>query len=59
MDLGLIAAIAMLVAWAVWTFVVNNAQGVANALLIAGVTLLIWRVVKRDAPAATEKPPRA
>ena len=51
MDLGLILAVAMLVVWAVLTFVVNDAPGITHALLIAGVTLLIWRIVKRDAPA--------
>lgn len=47
MDLGLIAAIVMLVVWAVLTFVVNDAPGMTHALLTAGVALLIWRVVKR------------
>jgi threonine/homoserine/homoserine lactone efflux protein len=47
MDLGIIAAIAMLVVWAVLTFLVNDAPGITHALLTAGVTLLIWRVVKR------------
>jgi hypothetical protein len=47
MDLGIIAAIAMLVMWAVLTFIVNDAPGMTHALLTAGVTLLIWRVVKR------------
>jgi threonine/homoserine/homoserine lactone efflux protein len=56
MDLGIIAAVAMLVVWAVLTFVVNDAPGVTHALLIAGLTLLIWRVVKRDAVPASERP---
>jgi threonine/homoserine/homoserine lactone efflux protein len=47
MDIGIIAAIAMLVVWAVLTFVVNDAPGITHALLTAGVTLLIWRIVKR------------
>ena len=47
MDLGLIAAIVMLVVWAVLTFVVNDAPGMTHALLTAGVALLIWRIVKR------------
>ena len=50
-DLGLLLAIAMLVVWALITFVVNDAPGMTHALLVAGITLLIWRVVKRDAPA--------
>jgi hypothetical protein len=57
MDLGLLAAVAMLVIWAVVTFVINDAPGVTHALLIAGVSLLIWRVVRRDAPAAPPTPP--
>jgi threonine/homoserine/homoserine lactone efflux protein len=58
MDLGLIVAVAMLIVWAVLTFVVNDAPGITHALLIAGVTLLIWRVVKRgDAPTSGSAPP--
>lgn len=57
-DLGLLAAIAMLVVWAVITFIVNDAPGITHALLTAGVSLLIWRIVKRSEPAAPEKPPR-
>ena len=49
-DLGILAAVAMLVAWAVITFVVNDAPGVTHALLTAGVAVLIWRVVKRSEP---------
>ena len=51
MDLGLLAAVAMLVIWAVLTFVVNDAPGMTHALLTGGVALLIWRVVRRgEAP---------
>jgi hypothetical protein len=53
MDIGIIAAVAMLIVWGVLTFVVNDAPGITHSLLIAGVTLLIWRVVKRDAPDKT------
>ena len=56
MDLGIIAAVAMLVVWAVLTFVVNDAPGVTHSLLIAGLSLLIWRVVKRDALPEPEQP---
>ncbi len=55
MDVGIILAVAMLVVWAVLTFVVNDAPGITHALLIAGVTLLIWRIVKRDAAPAKPK----
>lgn len=58
MDLGLAAAVLMLLVWAVVTFVVNDAPGVTHALLIAGVSLLIWRIVKRDAPTAPGPPRR-
>lgn len=56
MDPGIILAVAMLVVWAVVTFIVNEAPGITHALLIAGLTLLIWRVVKRDAPTSGGKP---
>lgn len=55
-DLGIIAALAMLVVWAVLTFIVNDAPGVTHALLIAGLTTLFWRVVKRDSAPAREPP---
>ncbi len=49
MDLGIIAAIAMLVVWAVATFVLE-APGYVHLLLTAGVFLLIWRIVVRGSP---------
>jgi hypothetical protein len=58
MDIGLLAAAGLLVVWAVFTFIVNDAPGVIHALLIAGVTLLVWRVVKRDAPPGPGTPPQ-
>jgi threonine/homoserine/homoserine lactone efflux protein len=58
MDLGLIAAIVMLLVWAALTFVMNNAPGVTHALLIAGVALLIWRIVMRDETAKPPTPPQ-
>ena len=57
-DPGLIAAIAMLVVWGVLTFGVNDAPGATHALLVAGVSLLIWRIVKRSEKEASEPPPR-
>ena len=48
----------MLVVWAVLTFVVNDAPGITHALLIGGVSLLIWRVVKRDATPGPGTPPQ-
>ena len=58
MDLGLLAAVAMLVIWALLTFVMNNAPGFTHALLIAGVSLLIYRIVKRDATTTPPPPPQ-
>jgi hypothetical protein len=49
MDLGIIAAIAMLVVWAVATFAFE-APGYVHILLTAGVFLLIWRIVARGNP---------
>ncbi len=49
MDLGMIAAIAMLVVWAIGTFVFE-APGYIHVLLTAGVFLLIWRIVVRGSP---------
>lgn len=49
MDLGILAALAMLVIWAVWTFAFS-APGVAHILLTAGVFLLIYRIVVRGTP---------
>jgi len=46
MDLGIIAAIAMLAVWAFATFA-SEAPGWVHALLIFGVFLLIWRIVIR------------
>lgn len=58
MDIGILVAVLMLVVWAVITFVVNDAPGVTHALLIAGISLLIWRTVKRSETAASERPDR-
>lgn len=49
MDLGIIAAIAMLAVWAFATFT-TDAPGWIHALLTAGVFLLIWRIVVRGTP---------
>lgn len=49
MDLGLLAAIAMLIVWAVGTFAFE-APGWLHLLLTVGVFLLIWRIVVRDTP---------
>lgn len=46
MDLGIIAAIAMLVVWAVVTFT-TSAPGWIHILLTMGMSLLIYRIVAR------------
>jgi uncharacterized membrane protein len=46
MDLGIIAAIAMLVVWAFVTFT-TSAPGWIHILLTMGVSLLIYRIVVR------------
>lgn len=50
MDIGLIAAIVMLVIWGVATFT-GEAPGWVHALLTIGVFLLILRIVIRGTPA--------
>jgi hypothetical protein len=56
MDLIMVLSIAMLIVWAIITFVVNDAPGVTHALLTAGLSLFIWRVVKRSEPREREQP---
>jgi uncharacterized membrane protein len=46
MDLGIIAAVAMLVVWAVVTFT-TSAPGWIHILLTMGVSLLIYRIAVR------------
>lgn len=47
MDIGMLAAFAMLLLWAVGTFFLD-APGWINLLLSAGVFLLIWRITLRS-----------
>lgn len=53
MDVGFIAGIVMLVLWAAGTFFLE-APGWINVLLTAGVFLVIWRIVVRDASSTSE-----
>jgi len=46
MDIGIIAALAMLILWAVLTFT-TEAPGLVHLLLTAGIFLLIERIVAR------------
>jgi hypothetical protein len=55
MDVGIIAAIGMLILWGVGTFALE-APGYIHILLTGGVFLLVWRIVKRqDDTAATSR----
>jgi hypothetical protein len=49
MDLGIIAAIVMLIVWAVGALMFD-APGWIHALLMGGVFLLIYRIVVRGTP---------
>jgi hypothetical protein len=49
MDVGILAAIAMLIVWAIGTFM-YEAPGWIHLLLSAGVFLLIYRIVVRGTP---------
>ncbi len=53
MDIGIIAAIAMLVLWVVANLM-GSAPGWMHLLLTVGVFLLIWRIVK-----VSERAPRS
>ena len=55
MDLGILAAVALLLVWAFATFT-TDAPGWVHALLTAGVFLLIWRIVVRGSPKVKEPP---
>ena len=47
MDLGIVAAIAILLAWA-YAALVMEGPGWVHLLLTVGVSLLIYRIVVRD-----------
>jgi hypothetical protein len=49
MDIGILAGLAMLVVWAIGTFV-YEAPGWIHLLLSAGVFLIIYRIVVRGTP---------
>lgn len=47
MDFGIVAALVMLVVWAIVTFT-TEAPGYVHILLTLGLFLLIWRIVARS-----------
>lgn len=57
MDVGLLAAVLMLVLWAVGTFFLD-APGWITLLLSGGVFLLIWRVTVRAGVTTRDKTPK-
>ena len=54
MDLWILAAIAVLVIWAVATFAFV-APGAVHFLLTVGMTMLIWRIVDRASKSSNTK----
>ena len=51
MDIGIIAAVVMLIAWAVITFT-TNAPGYVHLLLTIGFFVLFWRIAERGSKRA-------
>ncbi len=49
MDIGIIAAVGILVVWA-YAALVLQGPGWVHVLLTVGVSLLIYRIVAKDAP---------
>jgi hypothetical protein len=56
MDLGLIAGIVMLVVWAIVALVFDG-PGYIHLLLTVGVALVIYRIVVRGTPTASDPKP--
>ena len=56
MDLGIVAAIVVLIAWAIGALVIQG-PGWVHLLLTIGVSLLIYRIVVRGSK-ASEQPPK-
>ncbi len=54
MDFGLLAAVALLVIWAIGALVLQG-PGWVHLLLTAGVSLLIYRIVTRGSTDSREK----
>lgn len=54
MDFGIIAAVIMLVAWAVIT-ITTNAPGYVHLLLTIGFFILFWRIIVRKDPIPPKK----
>jgi uncharacterized membrane protein len=59
MDIGIIAAIALLLIWAIGALLMEG-PGWIHLFLTVGVSLLIYRIVSRGSPkeTVTKAPPR-
>jgi Family of unknown function (DUF5670) len=55
MDLGIVGAIVLLIVWAIGALVIQG-PGYIHLLLTVGVSLLIYRIVARNA-SSTKAPP--
>ena len=55
MDLSLIAAVVMLIVWAVVTFA-GEAPGYVHLLLTIGFFILFWRIIVKKDPIPPKKP---
>jgi hypothetical protein len=55
MDLGIVAAIVLLIVWAIGALVMQG-PGYIHLLLTLGVSLLIYRIVHRGS-SSSERPP--
>ena len=55
MDLGIIAAVVMLIAWTGITFA-TDAPGYVHLLLTIGVFVLFWRISARDTGRGMSRP---
>lgn len=52
MDIGIVAAVLMLVAWAAVTFT-TEAPGYVHLFLTIGIFLLFWRIIARNGRSGT------
>ena len=57
MDIGIIAAIVMLIVWAIGALVMQW-PGWIHLLLTIGVSLLIYRIAQRGSPPPKQPPAR-
>ena len=57
MDIGIIAAVVMLIGWAVITFT-TDAPGYVHLLLTIGFFLLYWRISARGSSRSGTRPNR-